>query len=229
MCVVMAFGMLSILPVSTSEAKDVTKVSNSYMIEESDGTVEVKDMTREEYIKSLAEEEKISYEEADQLEKKQTSQYLKEQAVQLRKENLQIEQRGTIVYKQVNKVFNVATGKFKSKIQVTIHVKLNRFILPSQGTHQKFVQVLDKGVLPSGSGKATFQKGAFSTSIRNESSMGNELYMMLSGNIEHVVSYSYTTSASAAGFSVGAGTGGNYYCRKFVTKNYSFSSNWDLS
>lgn len=224
---VLSFSMLAFLSVPVSEAKDLPKLESVY-VEELDGTVKVRDMTREEYVKSLAEEENISYGEADKLEKEQTRGYLEEQTIKSKKENNQIEHRG-IVYKQVNKIFNVATGKFKSKIQVTVHVKLNRFVLPSQGTHQKFVQVLDKGVLPSGSGKSTFQKGAFSTAIRNESSMGNELYMMVSGNIEHVVSYSYTASANAAGFSVSGSAGGNYYCRKFITKNYTFNSNWDLS
>lgn len=41
-----------------------------------------------------------------------------------------------MVYRQINKIFNVATEKVKFKIQGTIHVKWNRFILPSQGICQ---------------------------------------------------------------------------------------------
>lgn len=72
--------MLIFLLAPVSEAKDLSKM-NSIYAEELDGTVKVKDMTREEYVMSLAEEENISYQEADKLEKDQTKGYLEKQTV----------------------------------------------------------------------------------------------------------------------------------------------------
>ncbi|WP_461812927.1 hypothetical protein [Faecalimonas sp.] len=76
----LSFGMLIFLLAPVSEAKDLSKM-NSIYAEELDGTVKVKDMTREEYVMSLAEEENISYQEADKLEKDQTKGYLEKQTV----------------------------------------------------------------------------------------------------------------------------------------------------
>ena len=53
--------------------------------------------------------------------------------------------------------------------------------------------------------------------------------MLYSGNLEHATSYSGTAGASAAGFDVSFSSGGTYICRKYVTLDYTFSSNYNLN
>ena len=185
-------------------------------------------LTREEYVQSLAEERGITYEEADLLEERETQEYLRNKYGNARA-LLEILPKGEIVYRQINQPFEVGSSTFKSTIMITLHVKYDRSYYPSQGTCQKFVQILDKGVVATGVGTATFEKSAFSAVITNESTYGNEIYMMLSGNVQHVVSKSSGGAAEAAGFSISNQTTTTLYCRKFITKNYTFYSNWDLN
>lgn len=82
--------MLIFLLAPVSDIKDLSKIDSIY-VEELDRTVKIKDMIREEYVMSLAEEENVSYQEADKLEKDQTKGYLEKQTVQCKKGNKQIE------------------------------------------------------------------------------------------------------------------------------------------
>ncbi len=189
---------------------------------------EVKELTREEYVESLAEEKGISYEEADILEQIGTENYFQNK-YRKSKTVSEVVPRGQIVYRQINQEFEFGKGSFESTIMVTLHVKYDRSYYPSQGTCQKFVEVLDKGALATGTGTITFEKSAFSAVITNETTYGNEIYMMLSGNLQHVVQKSMGAAAEAAGFSISAQTTTTVYCRKFITKNYTFYSNWNLN
>lgn len=83
---------------------------------------------------------------------------------------------------------------------MTLHVKLNRSYYPSQGTCQKFVAVTDKGVVATGVGQNTFEKSALIAAITNKSTYANEIYMMLSGNIQHIVDKSMSSTAEGLGF-----------------------------
>lgn len=50
---------------------------------------------------------------------------------------------------------------------------------------------------------------------------------MFSGNVEHQVGWSLAQEAKKIGFSVSGSW--NYIARKYVTKNTTFSSNWNLN
>lgn len=207
--------------ISTTNEKDM---SNSHF----DENVEIKEITREEYLKTYAEKRGVSIEEADRLEKLETEKSIKDETSTKAKGGETISPRQT-VYKEVAKTYDIGNSNFESRVVVSIHVKLQRYNSSSYGTYQKFSQVLSKGARSFGSGRSNVDPIALSADIFGDTGYGNKMKMMLSANVVHEISVSLSGTAKRAGFDISGGIGGPYYARKYVSLNDTFSSNWDLS
>ncbi|AVP53768.1 hypothetical protein K154307017_11590 [Clostridium tetani] len=207
--------------ISTTNEKDM---SNSHF----DENVEIKEITREEYLKTYAEKRGVSIEEADRLEKLETEKSIKDEISTKAKGGETISPRQT-VYKEVAKTYDIGNSNFESRVVVSIHVKLQRYNSSSYGTYQKFSQVLSKGARSFGSGRSNVDPIALSADIFGDTGYGNKMKMMLSANVVHEISVSLSGTAKRAGFDISGGIGGPYYARKYVSLNDTFSSNWDLS
>ncbi|MDB2073961.1 MAG: hypothetical protein E6860_18760 [Clostridium sp.] len=206
-----------------TQASVVDNTSNNASIEE----VQFIDITREEYVQAKAEKEGISFEEADKLEKLQTEESIKNELNTKRRFSIMPLATET-VYRQVTKTYPVGTsGSFNSKLVSTINTKIIRYTGSSYGTYQKFAEILDKNVQAYGSGTATYSPGTISAVIDYNTSYGNSIVFMFSGNVEHQVGWSLAQEAKKIGFSVSGSW--NYIARKYVTKNTTFSSNWNLN
>ncbi|BFN04595.1 hypothetical protein [Clostridium tetani] len=207
--------------ISTTNEKDM---SNSHF----DENVEIKEITREEYLKTYAEKRGVSIEEADRLEKLETEKSIKDEISTKAKGGETISPRQT-VYKEVAKTYDIGNSNFESRVVVSIHVKLQRYNSSSYGTYQKFSQVLSKGARSFGSGRSNVDPIALSADIFGDTGYGNKMKMMLSANVVHEISVSLSGTAKRAGFDISGGIGGPYYARKYVSLNDTFSSNLDLS
>jgi|GEM_PF-4218958 len=202
-------------------------------------STEVTDISREEFLKTLADEKGITLVEADRIDRLQT---LKDNENEIAKHNnnklsLQSSSLPTsvtplsTVYKQINQTYDTGTaGSFWSNIIVTIHVKIQRYESSSYGTYQKFTQVTSSGSSVYGSSSSTWSPSAFTTDIYNDTGYENQIAMMLSGNLEIAITNSVQLGyATAVGFSLNNTVGGTFYVRKYVSINDTFSSNWDLT
>ncbi|BDR64249.1 hypothetical protein [Clostridium tetani] len=219
--------------ISTTNEKDM---SNSHF----DENVEIKEITREEYLKTYAEKRGVSIEEADRLEKLETEKSIKDEISTKAKGGETILTRKSVllresisprqtVYKEVAKTYDIGNSNFESRVVVSIHIKLQRYNSSSYGTYQKFSQVLSKGARSFGSGRSNVDPIALSADIFGDTGYGNKMKMMLSANVVHEISVSLSGTAKRAGFDISGGIGGPYYARKYVSLNDTFSSNWDLS
>lgn len=217
----------SVLPVMAASEKNVDGLSSN---------IQVKEISRDQYLKNYASVNGISYAEADRIDKEETLKSLAQEnakngtrLMKSAKSSNSVSLKST-AYKQVTRGFTVgSSGNFRSTLAAVIQVKVNKYNSTSYGEYQKFVSVTDKGIEVAGSGTATVKKIAFSTEITGETAYGNEIYMMYSGIVEHAISRSYTSGASGAGFTLNQTVGSTYYYRKLAQVDYTFSSNWNLN
>ncbi len=202
-------------------------------------STEVTDISREEFLKTLADEKGITLVEADRIDRLQT---LKDNENEIAKHNnnKSLLQSSSLpasvtplstVYKQINQTYDTGTaGSFWSNIIVIIQVKLQRYESSSYGTYQKFMEVLSKGSSPKGSGVSTWSPAAISADIYNDTGYENQIAFMLAGNLEIAITNSIELGyANAVGFSLNTTVGGTFYVRKFVSIDDTFSSNYDLT
>lgn len=190
---------------------------------------QVKTISRDEFLKTYADEHNISFSEADKRDKQDTLHMLQEENKKHGRSTNTVTSRET-KYLSINKEFYVANkGHFTSKLRFAIHVKVNRYHLEGYGDYQKFSEITSNGVKPSGSGTATLEDIAFTTRIGTDFGYKNEIIMLYDGIVEYAVSASLTGDATKAGFTIRGNVGTTYYCRKPVKIDYTFYSNANLN
>ncbi len=210
-----------------------------FSVSKSGITTEVTDISREEFLKTLADEKGITLAEADKFDRLQT---LKDNENEIAKHNnnkLPLQSSSlsasvtplATVYKQISKPYDTGTsGPFWSEVIVTIQVKIQRYESSSYGTYQKFTQVTSSGSSAYGSSSSIWSPSAFTTDIYNDTGYENQIAMMLAGNLEIAITDSLQLGyATSVGFSLHNTVGGTYYVRKYVSINDTFHSNWDLT
>ncbi len=195
-------------------------------------STEVTDISREEFLKSFAEQKGISFAEADQIDKTQTkTSYQKElemQRVSLKNSAVIMISPKKTLYKKIRKTFNTgSSGAFKSQVTTVINAKLEQYESSSFGTYQKFTEVIDLGSNASCSGSYTWNETAQSASIDYDTGYENKIVMMVAGVIETEISASLQAGAEKSGFTFGGSIGGSYIFRKDVDLDYTFSSNYN--
>ncbi len=233
---VLAMTLAISVPAFAAETPPAAKNSNSSENNVKEISTQVKDISREEFLENFAKQKGISLDEADKIDKAQTqTDYQQELAKHRTSSQLSALSVSPLavsetVYKQITKTYNTgSSGSFWSQVVVIIQVKLQRYNSSSYGTYQKFTQILSVGASSKGSGISTWNTIAQSADITGDSSYGNKLVMMLSGNVEIAVSSSLQAGANSAGFSISATVGNTNYFRKFVQINETLSSNYDLT
>lgn len=199
-------------------------------------STQIREISREEFLKNFAKQKGISIDEADKIDKAQTQSDYQQELAKHKTSSQRLTSSvspldaSETVYKQITKTYNTgSSGSFWSQIVVVIQVKLQRYNSSSYGTYQKFTQVLSVGSDCFGSGACTWNTIAQSADITGDSGYGNKLVMMLSGNVVIAVSTSLQAGANSAGFSISYSVGNTNYFRKLIQINETFSSNYDLS
>lgn len=202
-------------------------------------SAEVKDISREEFLKTFANRKEVSLAEADRIDKLQT---LKDNENEVAKNNNnKLSQLSAVssssitpmvtVYKQIKKTYDIGTaGNFGANIIITIQVKIQRYDSSSYGTYQKLTEVLSRDSSAAGTGVSTWSPAAQTTEIYNDTGYENQMIMMISGLLRVAVTQSAQIDrATAAGFSYEYSVGETSYLSKFVSIDESFGSNWDLT
>lgn len=120
-----------------------------------------------------------------------------------------------------------SSGNFDSQLNALIIVTLNRYQSASFGSYQKFSEIRNVGFSPIGPGRFTWKPAAQTVVIDYDTGYENKIILMVDGMMEGDIPFSFLADAQNAGFSFQkVNDDGTYHVAKYVSVNYTFSSNY---